>query len=206
MQILKEEIRKKILNSAIEEFIEKGYDHASMRTIAKNAGITAGNIYRYFDSKEKLLVDIVNPVLEKVNLFMNDITNNELSFNMLPNNNIFLSDREKALSLPLISSFSSFIIKLFKVYKNEIIILLTNKEVLSKQEKSIDFDKWLLELFKVNYSLVNNNKEINEEEKIFLKAIENSFVMGLVDIARNCDDFIDSPKILEKYIKFFFDI
>ena len=32
----------------IAELQEKGYENASMRTIAEKAGITVGNIYRYW--------------------------------------------------------------------------------------------------------------------------------------------------------------
>lgn len=59
MQFLKEELRVKILESATDEFYEKGYSKASMRTIAKHSGITVGNIYRYFDGKEALFDAVV---------------------------------------------------------------------------------------------------------------------------------------------------
>lgn len=65
MQFLKEELRVKILESAKNEFHDKGYGKASMRTIAKHSGITVGNIYRYFDGKEALFEAVVREAYER---------------------------------------------------------------------------------------------------------------------------------------------
>ncbi len=54
------EKQKKILDSAIKEFSAKGYNAANINTIAKNAGISIGGMYRYFDSKESLLMTVLN--------------------------------------------------------------------------------------------------------------------------------------------------
>ena len=44
MQILKDNIRNKILAAASTEFNDKGFENASMRKIAAKAGITPGNV------------------------------------------------------------------------------------------------------------------------------------------------------------------
>lgn len=59
MQYLKEEIKKEILQTALKEFHDKGFSNASMRNIARNAGVSLGNIYRYFPSKEDLFKALV---------------------------------------------------------------------------------------------------------------------------------------------------
>lgn len=64
MQYLKEEIRNRIISVAMREFQDKGFLHASMRTIAKNAGIAIGNVYRYFENKEDLFNEVVEPVYQ----------------------------------------------------------------------------------------------------------------------------------------------
>lgn len=43
-----------ILSAAIQEFLEKGFTSASLRNIAKKAGVTTGALYGYYDSKEDL--------------------------------------------------------------------------------------------------------------------------------------------------------
>lgn len=63
MQILKEEVRQRIVEAAMNEFLTNGYEATSMRTIAGKANVTAGNVYAYFRSKEDLLDAILMPVL-----------------------------------------------------------------------------------------------------------------------------------------------
>ena len=66
MQTLKEEIKNKILEAAVKEFIAHGYEKASMRTIAKAAGISVSNTYNYFKNKEEMFVSIVEPVFNQL--------------------------------------------------------------------------------------------------------------------------------------------
>lgn len=49
----------RILSSAKQEFLEKGFLNASLRNIVKNAGVTTGAFYRYYDSKEALFSALV---------------------------------------------------------------------------------------------------------------------------------------------------
>jgi len=70
MQYLKEDIRDKIIDAALEEFVVKDYSGASMRSIAENADITVGNIYRYFKSKEDLLDQCLRPLLNVLEIFI----------------------------------------------------------------------------------------------------------------------------------------
>lgn len=65
MQYAKPEVRQRIVNAALEEFDEKGFDGASMRAIAENAGTSLGNLYRYFQSKNDLYRSCLLPVLEQ---------------------------------------------------------------------------------------------------------------------------------------------
>ena len=48
------ETYEKILPAAKEEFLEKGFEQASMREIASRAGISAAGIYRHFKDKEEI--------------------------------------------------------------------------------------------------------------------------------------------------------
>lgn len=48
MQILKDNIRSRILDVAKQQFELKGYSKTSMREIAVDVGVGVGNIYNYF--------------------------------------------------------------------------------------------------------------------------------------------------------------
>lgn len=58
------ETRNKLLDSAKQEFLEKGYMKASLRAICKNAGVTTGALYFFFQDKEDLLKQLVEEPLQ----------------------------------------------------------------------------------------------------------------------------------------------
>jgi len=45
-----------ILDAAIQEFLERGYENASMERLAARAGLTKGGIYHHFSSKDEILM------------------------------------------------------------------------------------------------------------------------------------------------------
>jgi AcrR family transcriptional regulator len=47
--------RSAIIDAALTLFRERGYDATTMRAIAAAAGVSVGNAYYYFDSKERLI-------------------------------------------------------------------------------------------------------------------------------------------------------
>ena len=53
--------RENILRAAMAEFLDKGFQGASLRQIVKNAGVTTGAFYGYFSSKEALFNALVEP-------------------------------------------------------------------------------------------------------------------------------------------------
>lgn len=55
----------KILEIGKQEFLEKGFKEASLRTIATKAGVTTGAIYGYYSDKEKIFEAVVDDVAEK---------------------------------------------------------------------------------------------------------------------------------------------
>lgn len=59
-----EGVSERILACAKEEFLEKGFSEASLRTIAAKADTTTGSIYSRFKDKEGLFCAVVKPVAE----------------------------------------------------------------------------------------------------------------------------------------------
>lgn len=60
----KEEITARIQESAIEEFIQKGLNSASMESIANNADVSKRTLYKYYPNKDEIFDDIINLLLE----------------------------------------------------------------------------------------------------------------------------------------------
>lgn len=63
--------RQELIDAALHLFAEKGYDGASIRDIARRAGVTEALVYHYFRSKEHLFEEVIKarsfaPVLRQV--------------------------------------------------------------------------------------------------------------------------------------------
>ena len=60
------ETKQKLIESAKVEFMEKGYMKASLRTICKNAGVTTGAMYFFFNDKNDLFAGVVGGPLTEL--------------------------------------------------------------------------------------------------------------------------------------------
>ena len=58
--------RKHILAAAVEVFAERGYRGATIRDIAKTAGVADGTLYNIFANKAELLLSLIEPLAEKI--------------------------------------------------------------------------------------------------------------------------------------------
>ncbi|MGM0921458.1 MAG: TetR/AcrR family transcriptional regulator [Bacillota bacterium] len=78
---LDKEKQDRIINSAMKEFAQNGYDKASTNEIVKEAGISKGLLFHYFQNKKQLylflydhMVDILmEKIMEKINWDEKDI-------------------------------------------------------------------------------------------------------------------------------------
>ena len=66
----KTESHERIIRAATEEFLEKGFQNASTRSIAARAGITSGGLYRHFKDKEEMFSALVEPALAEMRSWM----------------------------------------------------------------------------------------------------------------------------------------
>lgn len=62
MQVLKDDLRARILDVAKQEFAKKGFIKTSMRDIARGVGVGVGNLYNYFPGKDSLFVAVLTPI------------------------------------------------------------------------------------------------------------------------------------------------
>ena len=71
MQVLKEEVRQKILQCAERLFAEKGFFSTSIGEVAESARISKGNIYLYYKNKQALFDAVISEdTLEMVSIFI----------------------------------------------------------------------------------------------------------------------------------------
>lgn len=141
MQYLKPEVRERILKVATDEFMQKGFLDVNMRHLAKLSGITVGNIYRYFPSKEKILDQILEePYQQIINL-------------------IAKTDRE-IVGITVDERFNYSIkslVKICEAYSTTILILLTKVKG-SKYEKVYQQVRGaVLERIKFEFSYIDDD-------------------------------------------------
>jgi AcrR family transcriptional regulator len=67
----------KIVDAAYRLMSQKGYESTSISQIAKEAGISKGLMYNYFNSKEELLKELINNTMEEGDRLMADIISEE---------------------------------------------------------------------------------------------------------------------------------
>lgn len=64
-QRLKDEVRERIVCAAEAEFARAGYVGATMKSIAAAAGVSTGNLYRYFANKDELFYSLFTEELAR---------------------------------------------------------------------------------------------------------------------------------------------
>lgn len=62
----KEEMRERILNSAMQLFLDKGIENVSMRSIAESIEYSPATVYLYFKDKAEILFALHNKGFEKL--------------------------------------------------------------------------------------------------------------------------------------------
>ena len=60
----------KVLAAAREEFMEYGYENASMRRIGQRCDMTAAGLYRHCKDKAGLFGELVSPSIEKIDAWL----------------------------------------------------------------------------------------------------------------------------------------
>lgn len=83
MRLLNDELAKNILEASKKEFLEKGFQKASVRSIAAAVNVTTGAVYRYYENKEALFDALVKAPSEELYEFYlsynEDFSNQELN-------------------------------------------------------------------------------------------------------------------------------
>lgn len=162
-QVLKEEIQKRIIKFAVEEFFRKDYRTANMRDIAKNAEIPTGLIYTYFKNKENLFETIIRPTYESIKMLLEM----EEQSKDHPFGNFFTQEME-------------FLITLLKEQRKQFIILV-DKSGGTRFENAVEDI--------INFTQIHIKKhlsrKLNGTDDVFFHILANSFIESIIEIARH---------------------
>jgi AcrR family transcriptional regulator len=66
MRLANEEIRQRIIDAARGEFLDNGFEKASIRTITARAKTSKSNLYNYFHDKDDLFCAVLEPVTAEI--------------------------------------------------------------------------------------------------------------------------------------------
>ena len=70
---------EKVKKAVKEEFLEKGFKDASIRSIGARAGMTSAGLYRHYTDKEAMFNEMVEPLIEDIKEWTGKHTNKKYS-------------------------------------------------------------------------------------------------------------------------------
>ena len=169
VQVLKEKVKEKIYQAAIEEFYKKGFSKAKMQDIAKKAGISVGLTYSYYNNKEDLFAAIVEPIYKEI---IQSVENEE--------------ERDSEIGDPanLFEQESAFILQLLR-QKREIFLILIDRS------KGTRFEKAKEQIINVTKEHIKQqlssrvDGQLFKIDEVFYHILANNFIEGLLEIARH---------------------
>lgn len=188
-QILKEEIKNRIVDSAKEELLTYGFENASLRRIALKSKMTVGNLYHYFKNKDALIEYIVNPVLGEINELVMEITSNNISISSMDFKATYTVDELRLLLNILIDRLGDIAFK----WKSEFKILLMGSKI---HNEIIEWFKNLIRYFiMTNYNLKDYTGKV--------KIISSCYATSIVEGFRQCLSDSEDEKIFKEIIKIY---
>ena len=132
------ETKKRLLESAKKEFLEKGFNGASLRTIAANAGVTTGAMYRHFKDKNAFFCALVDDAIEYTKKIVS-IAGPENHLEMLAPD---MQKKHLENEVQTVNDFIDYMFENFDVFK-----LLLTKAAVSEHE---NFQEEICEIYTKN--------------------------------------------------------
>lgn len=191
----KTQTHEKILPAAKEEFLEKGFEQASMRSIAAKIGISAAGLYRHYADKEALFSALVEPAVNACEQWY--LAHKESDYSLLDRNDLdamWEGGAETGLIMEVVyPHFDAFKLLIccsegtkYADFLHELVML--------EQRETIAF----MAIAKERGVPV---KEVREEE---LHLLLSAYVMALFEIVVHDFPKEDAIHYLQTYQKFFY--
>lgn len=184
MQKLKQELKDKIIFEAKQAFLDKGFEKASMREIAKASGITVGNVYRYFKNKDELFYAVVGDAHKAIT----HIVESDHSSNVnIMDDYVLVSEDD---FMEYVDPALHQIIDVFVQYKDEVTILVYKSQGSKLGMMINEFKDVIVEKI---YTQVLN---ASPDSKLDLRGLSESLANASIDgITRACRSNITDEEI-----------
>jgi len=174
-QILKDEVKDKIQSSAVKLFTERGFKEASIKEIAKEANVSVGNVYRYYENKEDLYKSVIQGVYEGVQTIMHDVLLSE-KYTMVFERNQF----DAQMFEPMMH-----FITLYKQEKAIFTMLLRGEKDQHYEETIVLFIQLLRDYFLRFWGVSTNEKGMSVHEA---SAFANAIVFAVIDLLNHVEE------------------
>lgn len=182
-----------ILNCAKNEFLEKGFKDASLRNIAKKAGVTTGAIYGYFKDKDDIFVSLVKNVLTGFYSLIEEV---ERADSVKYNENIELKNL-------LFNSKESHIKYIDYIYDNfdicKLIIVCSNGSSLENY-----MDNLLEKILRENKASIRLIKETSEVDEFTIHVIVEFYIRTITEFVKHDIPYQIAIKQFDNISTFFF--
>jgi AcrR family transcriptional regulator len=166
-QILKPEIRDRIIDSARTEFLDKGYEDSSMRRIRQTSRMTVGNLYRYFKNKDELISLVVRPAYNAIDSLVKKLTGGAVTLSGL--DSIEKLNREDLGKM--MGGLSDGIVEVYTDHRTELKILMMSSGV----NKALT--DWFTEAI---LHLINERYGVSSDSR-FAKTIARGYAVSIFD-------------------------
>ncbi len=185
MQYKKKYISDKILEAGLAEYLEKGYRAGNISTIAANAGVPVGNLYRYFDGKSGLLDALVKKTYQEFPKIVDSLAR---------------TDVETSMSLDeLMQRLTQMVVSLFEQRGKEMIILV-DKCASTRYE---DFAEKIMEqIAGLVYAKLYEEKSEPNRRMAYLAS--KAFINSMLDVLRLGLDRAEMEVMILRVLNFYF--
>lgn len=184
-----------ILQKAKQEFLENGYENASLRTIAQNASVSTSTIYTRFKDKEGLFRALIRPAAEKLLTYME----NSLGYFQNLDADTQISEQTAYSGLGY-CGFLDILYEYFDEFKL-MVTCSTNGIYRSYLEKIVELDvNCTVQFLKVSQNRAYKDGRITEG---FIHILSSGFYSGLFEIAVHNMDRTESEPYFQELKSFY---
>lgn len=193
-QKLKENMRNSIIEAAKKELLTFGYKDASMRNIAKMSNMTVGNLYRYFESKDDLIQNIVTPTLKEIE----DSIYKDCDIYINFGNQNTIIDLDKLEMVSVFDRISDDLVDIYFRNRDEMQILMMHSTL--NKELSLWFSSLITHIISEEVKEALSDGEI----AILARAYANSIFNGVTECLKDVNLSKDRLKyVLKLYFRSF---
>lgn len=186
VQVLKDELRQAILRNAQDEFLLHGYTAASLKRIAAKAGMSVGNLYRYYAGKEALFDAIVQDVYHQLEA----LTNSQMTMPLSEENKL------EAIVLALTEIIGPI--------RTPLLILIDSSKG-TKHEHAVTELRSMMEQNVMEHLKAYNrseNREVFSPQTAWPIAV--AFLEGYIEIIRSRPSMEESKLMVRQYVLFWY--